>query len=216
LSEDSDKRLKAIKEFTEFGSGFRVAMRDLEIRGAGSVLGEVQHGHFEQVGFDMYNELLNETIKELRGEKVEEEVDVQLEINVSSYIPDDYIDNSSIKISIYQDIAYCTNDEDIQNITDEIIDRFGTFPPEVENLLKVAKIKVLCREKNIYKISERNSGILFFFDKEKFNIEIIDKLMKKYRNKIKFSPSQQMPYITLSGVDENNKLQHIKEFLQEL
>ena len=216
LSEDSDKRLKAIKEFTEFGSGFRVAMRDLEIRGAGSVLGEVQHGHFEQVGFDMYNELLNETIKELRGEKVEEEIDVQLEINVSSYIPDDYIDNSSIKISIYQDIAYCTSDEDIQNVTDEIIDRFGTFPPEVENLLKVAKIKVLCREKNIYKISERNSGILFFFDKEKFNIEIIDKLMKKYRNKIKFSPSQQMPYITLSGVDENNKLQHIKEFLQEL
>ena len=216
LSEESDKRLKAIKEFTEFGSGFRIAMRDLEIRGAGSVLGEVQHGHFEQVGFDMYNELLNETIKELRGEKVEEEVDVQLEINVSSYIPDDYIDNSSIKISIYQDIAYCSNDEDIRNVTDEIIDRFGTFPQEVENLLKIAKIKVLAREKNIYKISDRNIGTLFFFDKEKFNVEIIDKLMKKYRNRIKFSPSQQMPYITLSGVDENEKLEQIKSFLEDL
>ena len=216
LSEESDKRLKAIKEFTEFGSGFKVAMRDLEIRGAGSVLGEIQHGHFEQVGFDMYNELLNETIKELRGEKVEEEVDVQIEINVSSYIPDDYIDNSSIKISIYQDIAYCNSEEDIQNVTDEIIDRFGTFPKEVENLLKVAHIKVLSREKFIYKISERNSGVLFFFDKDKFNIEIIDKLMKKYRNKIKFSPSQQMPYITVNIDDSKEKLDQIKDFLMEL
>ena len=216
LSEESDKRLKAIKEFTEFGSGFKVAMRDLEIRGAGSVLGEIQHGHFEQVGFDMYNELLNETIKELRGEKVEEEVDVQIEINVSSYIPDDYIDNSSIKISIYQDIAYCNSEEDIQNVTDEIIDRFGTFPKEVENLLKVAHIKVLSREKFIYKISERNSGVLFFFDKDKFNIEIIDKLMKKYRNKIKFSPSQQMPYITVNIDEQKDKLDQIKDFLMEL
>ena len=216
LSEESDKRLKAIKEFTEFGSGFKVAMRDLEIRGAGSVLGEIQHGHFEQVGFDMYNELLNETIKELRGEKVEEEVDVQIEINVSSYIPDDYIDNSSIKISIYQDIAYCNSEEDIRNVTDEIIDRFGTFPKEVENLLKVAHIKVLSREKFIYKISERNSGVLFFFDKDKFNIEIIDKLMKKYRNKIKFSPSQQMPYITVNIDDSKEKLDQIKDFLMEL
>lgn len=113
LSEVADKRLKAIKDFTEFGSGFKIAMRDLEIRGAGSIIGEVQHGHIEQVGYDMYCKLLDEVMKEMQGEKVEEpkEEDIQIDINVSSYIPDEYIESSDMKISIYQDIALCKNED---------------------------------------------------------------------------------------------------------
>ena len=105
LSEVADKRLKAIKEFTEFGSGFKIAMRDLEIRGAGSLLGEIQHGHMEQVGYEMYCKLLDEVVKEIQGIEVQEEIDVQIDLNISSYIPDEYISDSSQKIEIYQDIA---------------------------------------------------------------------------------------------------------------
>lgn len=126
LSEVADKRLKAIKEFTEFGSGFKIAMRDLEIRGAGSLLGEIQHGHMDQVGYDTYCKLLDEVIKEIQGVETKEEIDVQIDLDISSYIPDEYIENSSQKIEIYQDIALARTEQDIENVTDEMIDRFRT------------------------------------------------------------------------------------------
>ena len=175
----ADKRLKAIKDFTEFGSGFKIAMRDLEIRGAGSLIGEIQHGHMEQVGYDMYCKLLDEVMKEMKGEKVEEpkEEDIQIDINVSSYIPDDYIESSDMKISIYQDIALCKNEEEIMDVTDEIIDRFGTMPKEVEELLEIARIKNMCREKNINKIMQKGSGIVFYFEEKTFDPKIISKLI---------------------------------------
>ena len=125
LSEVADKRLKAIKEFTEFGSGFKIAMRDLEIRGAGSLLGEIQHGHLEQVGYDTYCNLLDEVVKEIQGEVVTPEIDVQIDLDATCYIPDTYISDSSQKIEMYQEIALCKNEEDIQNVIDEMIDRFG-------------------------------------------------------------------------------------------
>ena len=128
LSEVADQRLKAMKEFTEFGSGFKIAMRDLEIRGAGSMLGEIQHGHMEQVGYDTYCNLLDQVIKEMKNITVEEEKDIQIDLNVSSYIPDTYISESNQKIKIYQDIALCRNEEDIQNVIDEMIDIYGEMP----------------------------------------------------------------------------------------
>ena len=141
LAEVADKRLKAIKEFTEFGSGFKIAMRDLEIRGAGSLLGEIQSGHLEQVGYDTYCNLLDEVVKEMQGKEVEPDLDIQIDLNVTSYIPDEYISDSSQKIEIYQNIALCKNEQDIQNVVDEIIDRFGNMPGELENLLDIARIK---------------------------------------------------------------------------
>ena len=134
LSEVADKRLKAMKEFTEFGSGFKIAMRDLEIRGAGSMLGEIQHGHMEQVGYDTYCNLLDQVIKEMKDIPQEEERDFQIDLNVSSYIPKEYISDSSQKIKIYQDIALCRNEDDVQNIIDEMIDIYGEMPKQVENL----------------------------------------------------------------------------------
>ena len=128
LAEEADKRLKAIKEFTEFGSGFKIAMRDLEIRGAGSLIGEIQHGHLEEVGYDTYCRLLDEVVKEEQGIEVKPEFDVQIDLNVTSFIPESYISDSNQKIEIYQDIALCKDEKDIQDVIDELIDRFGDIP----------------------------------------------------------------------------------------
>ena len=215
LSEVADKRLKAIKEFTEFGSGFKIAMRDLEIRGAGSLMGEIQHGHMEQVGYDMYCKLLDEVVKEIKGEEIIEDIDVQIDINVSSYIPEDYIENNAQKIEVYQNIALCRNDEDIDDITDELIDRYGMIPDEVNNLLKIIKLKILSREKYILKIVQKRENIVFYFEEKRFNIDIIDKLMKKFRNRIKFSPAKE-PYITFKLLNERDVLEEGIEFLNNL
>ena len=215
LSEVADKRLKAMKEFTEFGSGFKIAMRDLEIRGAGSMLGEIQHGHMEQVGYDTYCNLLDQVIKEMKNITVEEEKDIQIDLNVSSYIPDTYISESNQKIKIYQDIALCRNEEDIQNVIDEMIDIYGEMPTELENLINIARIKELAKKANILKIQQRANGIVFWFDGNKFNFDIVDKLIKEYRNKIKFSAGKD-PYITykVEELSDTKILIKVKEFLR--
>ena len=214
LTEVADKRLKTIKEFTEFGSGFKIAMRDLEIRGAGSLLGEIQHGHMEQVGYDTYCKLLDEVVKEMQGIEVKEEQDVQVDINISSYIPDSYIDSGSQKIEVYQNIAICRTEDDIQNVIDELVDRYGNPPKEIENLLEVTRIKELARNANVVKISQRASNVVFYFDRSKYNPDIIDKLVKKYEFNVKFGAGIE-PYVTLKVNNETDKklIETIKEFL---
>lgn len=215
LTEVADKRLKAIKEFTEFGSGFKIAMRDLEIRGAGSILGEMQHGHMEQVGYDMYCKLLDQVVKEMKGIQVEEEIDVQIDLDVSSYIPDEFIDDSNQKIEIYQNIALCKNEEEIKDIVDSIIDRYGDMPQEIEKLIDIARIRNMCREKNIIKVSQKNTKIIFYFDEKTFDLQIIDNIIKKYGNKIKFSPAKNS-YITYQLDENSDILKEIKQFLNNL
>ena len=229
LSEVADKRLKAIREFTEFGSGFKIAMRDLEIRGAGSLLGEIQHGHMEQVGYDTYCNLLDQVVKEMQGMEItesDEEPEIQIDINISSYIPDSYIENSSQKIEVYQNIALCRTEEDIQNVIDELIDRYGVMPKELENLIEVARIKEMCRKAGIVKISEKKNmldiqstqkSIVFYFDKNKYNPEIVDGLIKKYGYNIKFSTGVE-PYITLKieNITGEELIEKIKGFLTEI
>jgi len=214
LSEVADKRLKAIKEFTEFGSGFKIAMRDLEIRGAGSLLGEIQSGHLEQVGYDTYCYLLDEVVKEMKGIEIEPEVDIQIDLNVSSYIPDEYIENSEQKIEIYQNIALCKNEEDIQNIIDEIIDRFGNMPSELENLIGIARIKYLAKQKNISKIASKKTAVTFTFEPNKFELDVTE-LVKKYGNKIKFSAGIK-PIVTLEigTTNERQILNDVTDFLR--
>lgn len=213
LSEVADKRLKAIKEFTEFGSGFKIAMRDLEIRGAGSMLGEMQHGHMEQVGYDTYCKLLDEVIKEMQGIEVVEEQDVQIDLAVSSYIPDNFIENSSQKIEIYQNIALCRTEEELQNVIDEVIDRYGRLPKELENLIDIARIKQLARKANILKIAQRENGIVFYFVKEKIKPEMVNTLITKYPMLVKFSNAVE-PYVTLRIKENENIIEKAKEFLK--
>ena len=212
LSEVADKRLKAIKEFTEFGSGFKIAMRDLEIRGAGSMLGEMQHGHMEQVGYDTYCKLLDEVIKEMQGIEVVEEQDVQIDLAVSSYIPDNFIENSSQKIEIYQNIALCRTEEELQNVIDEVIDRYGRLPKEFENLIDIARIKQLARKANILKIAQKENGIVFYFVKEKIKPEMVNTLITKYPMLVKFSNAVE-PYVTLRIKENENIIEKAKEFL---
>ena len=214
LAEVADKRLKAIKEFTEFGSGFKIAMRDLEIRGAGSLLGEIQSGHLEQVGYDTYCNLLDEVVKEMQGKEVEPDLDIQIDLNVTSYIPDEYISDSSQKIEIYQNIALCKNEQDIQNVVDEIIDRFGNMPGELENLLDIARIKYLAKPLYITKIASKKTSVVFTYDQKKFNVDIV-RLVETYKNKVKFQPGVK-PMITLNigTTNERQILNDVMEFLK--
>ena len=216
LSEIADKRLKAIKEFTEFGSGFKIAMRDLEIRGAGSLLGEIQSGHLEQVGYDTYCNLLDEVVKEMQGEEVKPEIDVQIDLDATCYIPDEYISDSSQKIEIYQDIALCKNEEDIQNVIDEMIDRFGNMPSEIENLIEIARIKILCKKLNISKVQGKRSFAVFTFELGEFNIDV-NELAKNYRNRIKFSQGlkPQITYVLQNAIGMK-MLKEVEEFLKTI
>ena len=197
LSEVSEKRLKAIKEFTEFGSGFKIALRDLEIRGAGNILGPEQHGHMDAVGYEMYCKLLDETVKELQGEKVVEEVDTQIDLKVTAYIPNDYIENQNQKIETYQDIANLEKEEQISEIIDELIDRFGEIPTEVTNLIEIARIKILARSLKILSIIQKQDNVVIQFSEDENNIaDKIQILIDLYKEKIFFSGAG-APYITL-------------------
>ena len=173
--------------------------------------GEIQSGHLEQVGYDTYCRLLDDVVKEMQGIEVEKEQDIQIDMNISSYIPEEYIENSSQKIEVYQDIAISKTEEDLKDVLDELIDRYGGIPEEVH-----ARIKQLCKLANIIKIMQRREMIVFYFDTSKFSPQIVDKIVKLYNNKIKFSPGKDS-YITLKLESNSNKviIEEVKKFLKE-
>ena len=185
--------------------------------------GEIQSGHLEQVGYDTYCNLLDEVVKEMKGIEIKPEQDIQIDLDVTSYIPDEYIEDANQKIEIYQDIALCKNEEDIQNVIDEIIDRFGNMPKEVENLLEIIRIKQLCKNAGVVKVTEKKNkttnsqNVVFYFDKNKYPPNIITILLKKYGTKIKFSTGIE-PYITLllRNQTEVQLIKEIKEFLDTI
>ena len=203
LSEASEKRLKAIKEFTEFGSGFKIALRDLEIRGAGNILGPEQHGHMEAVGYEMYCKLLEEAVKEIQGEEVTEEVDTQIDLNITAYIPDTYIENINQKIEVYQDIANINDESEIIDVTDELIDRYGELPEESVNLLEIARIKIYARALKILSIKQNNKNVVIKFSNEEFIMDKVQILVDLYKGNLMFSAGV-TPYLTL-------KLQSLKD-----
>ena len=163
LNEVAAKRLRAIKEFTEFGSGFKIAMRDLEIRGAGNILGAEQHGHIDTVGYDMYCELLAESISAITGETPAERWQPNIDINVEAYIPPEYIKNHSTRLDIYKKIAGIENEQDKLDVEGEICDRFGDLPKSVANLIRVAEIKYLAKSANISEVTLKEQNVVCFF-----------------------------------------------------
>lgn len=185
LSEEASKRLKAIKEFTELGSGIKIAMRDLEIRGAGNVLGVSQHGHMEAVGYELYVKLLNTAVTALKtGKPVREEVDTSVEIDSSAYIPGEYIDNEEIKLEIYKKIALIKNAEDFSDMQDELIDRFGEIPRAVGNLLYVSRIKSLAMSMFITDVIVNKLQIKFMMQRNcQLKTDKIGDYIKSYENK---------------------------------
>ena len=181
--------------------------------------GEIQSGHLEQVGYDTYCNLLDEVIKEIKGIEVRPDVDIQIDLNVTSYIPEEYISDPKQKIEMYQNIALCKNEEDIGNVIDEIIDRFGNMPPELENLIDIARIKYLAKELKIEKIASRKTVVVFTFspiaNQEELTIDIPE-LLKQYGTKIKFSNGIK-PMITLEigSTNERQILNDVTEFLKK-
>ena len=160
LSEIAEKRLKAIKEFTEFGSGFKIAMRDLEIRGAGNILGSQQHGHMAVIGYDLYVKMLNDAIRKVKGEPIVEDVEVEIDLNVNAYIPDYYIDDELTKLEMYKKIACIENQEDLSEVQNELEDRFSDIPKPVETLLNIAYIKSICKKLKIEKVKQNKNEII--------------------------------------------------------
>ena len=190
LSEVSEKRLKAIKEFTEFGSGFKIAMRDLEIRGAGNLLGSQQHGHMASIGYDLYVKMLSNAIKSLKGEEVVKEADTEIELKLEAYIPKDYIDDESTKIEIYKKIASIEDKQDMYEIQEEIEDRFSDIPLPVGTLIMAGYAKALGKKLDVKSIRWRDDKILIepyymFRPKEKNHYKLITEIAEVMEKMIK-------------------------------
>ena len=216
LPEVAEKRLEAIKEFSSLGSGFKIAMRDLEIRGAGNLLGPEQSGHIAAVGFSLYTKLLEGTIEELKGKKEQTQIEVEIDLNLDAYIPDDYIKYEARKIEIYKKIKSIENEADALDTIDELIDRFGEPPLEVMRLVNTARLKFLAAELNIDLIKEDSGRIKCQF----INSEVVDgsklvEFSKKYRRKIKIK-SAKKPELLIKIDDPENIDKRLLKMLKEL
>ena len=166
LTEVAEKRLSAIREFTQFGAGFKIAMRDLEIRGAGNLLGPEQHGHMAAVGYDLYCKIVNSAVKEARGEAEPRAIETVMDVPLSAAIPHPYIPRETERLSMYKRIALIASREDLYDVQDELIDRYGEIPPETKNLLDIALIKAEASHAHIAQLSVRDGEVRFTFDKD--------------------------------------------------
>lgn len=217
LSETAEKRLKAIKEFTEFGSGFKIAMRDLEIRGAGNLLGTQQHGHMAAVGYDLYTRLLEEAIREISGDEREEFIETTIEIPVNAFIPDNYIEDQVLKIEMYKKIASIENLEDKVDMEEEMTDRFGDIPKSLENLINIAYIKGLAQKLKVTSIKQIGKGIIVQFKDGKYiDVETLRKLNVKMKDIISYGSNSQ-PIIKIR-LDHGNPdaIRILKDIMEEI
>jgi transcription-repair coupling factor (superfamily II helicase) len=218
LTEVAEKRLKALKDFTELGSGFKIAMRDLEIRGAGNMMGSAQHGHMSSVGYDLYCRMLEDTIKLIKGEIDQELVETTVDIKVDAFIPSDFIEDEIQKIEVYKKIAAIENLEDYMEVKLELEDRFSEIPQPVYNLMDIAYIKSKARLLNIEEIKEKPNEIVFEFQsRERTDKEIFKKLLEKYKSNILFKFGDK-PSFAYRLMDEKKEdiLCLFKEFLNDL
>ena len=205
LREVAEKRLAAIREFTDLGSGFKIAMRDLEIRGAGNLLGAEQHGHMEAVGYDLYCKMLNEAVKHLKGELEEEPYTTTVDLNVDAFIPASYIPNEYQKLDIYKRIASIENEEEMDDMLEELIDRFGDVPKKVQQLLHIALLKALAHQAYVISVEQKGDVIKFImYEKAKVKVEKIAPMIETYKGNLKFTVDTN-PYFTYKKLAKNKK-----------
>ncbi|MDD6811044.1 MAG: transcription-repair coupling factor [Lachnospiraceae bacterium] len=189
LKEVAEKRLEAIKEFTDLGSGFKIAMRDLEIRGAGNLLGARQHGHMQAVGYDLYCKMLNEAVKNLKGISTIEDFNTSIDLDVDAYIPPSYIVNEIQKLDIYKRIAGVENDRECEDMKEELLDRFGEIPKSVDNLLRIALIRIKAHQLFMPEVKGKNESIQFELRMDApIRVENIPALLQKHKGKLAFDP----------------------------
>lgn len=218
LTEVAEKRLKAIKEFTEFGSGFKIAMRDLEIRGAGNLLGSEQHGQMAAIGYDLYVKFLDEAIKKLKGEEREEKIETTIELNVDGFIPKKYIENEEQKVEIYKRISSITDKKDYSDVLEEIMDRFGDIPREVNNLMKVSYIKSLCSRAGITSVYQNEQTVrIDFKDTKFFTPDLINSLVSSYGRRLTFDMSKNpnLKY-KLVGKTQESILEELEKIIEKI
>lgn len=205
LKEVAEKRLAAIREFTDLGSGFKIAMRDLEIRGAGNLLGAQQHGHMEAVGYDLYCKMLNEAVKHLKGEMEEETYTTTMDLNVDAYIPDSYIPNEYQKLDIYKRIAAVETEDEMEDMVEELIDRFGDIPKKVETLLNVARLKALAHSVYVTAVEQKGETYTFvMYEKAKVRPERIQDLLDTFKGALLFK-TDTPPYFIYEKKNRNKK-----------
>ena len=197
LKEVAEKRLSAIREFTDLGSGFRIAMRDLEIRGAGNLLGAEQHGHMEAVGDDLYCKMLNEAVKHLKGETEEEETfSTTIDLNVDAFIPDTYIPNEYQKLDVYKRIAAIENEEEMEDMLEELIDRFGDIPRKVQQLLNIAGLKARAHRVYVTAVEQKGSQYVFtMYEKARVNPLKIPDMLSSYRGDLVFRAEEPPSFV---------------------
>ncbi len=222
LKEVAEKRLAAIREFTDLGSGFKIAMRDLEIRGAGNLLGAEQHGHMEAVGYDLYCKMLGEAVKQEKGELDEYVFATTMDLNVDAYIPNGYIPNEFQKLDIYKRIAGIENEEEMDDMVEELIDRFGDIPKKVQQLLKIAALKALAHSAYVTGVEQKNDELKFIMhENAKVEPQKIPLLIQSYGNSLVFKP-ENPPFFLYQRNGKNKRekdedtLELVKKLLNDI
>lgn len=214
LKETAEKRLAAIREYTDLGSGFKIAMRDLELRGAGNLLGAQQHGHMNAVGYDLYCKMLNEAVKEAKGIHTMEDFETSVDLNVDAYIPDSYISNEFQKLDTYKRIAGIETQQDYDDMLEELLDRFGEPGKAVLNLLAIAKLKAIAHQGYVTEIKQTGKTVRFtLYEKARLNTEDFPALMQKYRRGLQFKNEQEPKFIL---EPQGNLILALTEFAEEL
>ena len=223
LKEVAEKRLQAIREFTDLGSGFKIAMRDLEIRGAGNLLGKVQHGHMEAVGYDLYCKMLNEAVKKEKGIETTLDFQTTIDLDVDAFIPNEYIMNEYQKLDIYKRIASAISSQECDDMYDEMKDRFGNVPKSAENLLRISRIRLKAHKLYVSEIKGKNGEIRIVMHKDaKIKVENIPVFLQRHRKELSFqaagTPTFFFKYIKTGIVekDAENLLMYTSSLLDEM
>jgi transcription-repair coupling factor (superfamily II helicase) len=217
LTATARKRLKALEQFTQLGSGFHLALRDLEIRGAGNLLGAQQHGFIEEVGFDLYCRLLDEAVKELKGEKIERLLEVKIEFDLDLYIPESYVSDSQQRVEIYKELSEAKSSEEVAKVEAELADRFGNPPPEVEDLLNLACAKITASRLGISRLSLKKDILMLEFSTDKqIGKNQIQDLRQKISLPLEFAADGTFKvFVNIRKIDEKKSL-FVKNLLQRL
>ncbi len=218
LKEVAEKRLAAIREFTDLGSGFKIAMRDLEIRGAGNLLGAEQHGHMEAVGYDLYCKMLNEAVRQMKGEIPEEIFNTTIDLDVDAYIPASYIPNEYQKLDIYKRIAAIESEEEMDDMLEELIDRFGDLPKKVQQLLQIANLKALAHSADVAVVEQKQDTYRFvMYEKARSDPGKIPALLEKYRGDLNFKMEEPPVFIyQKKGISAGKKDGDVLELVKKL
>ena len=218
LKEVAEKRLQAIKEFTDLGSGFKIAMKDLEIRGAGNLLGAKQHGHMEAVGYDLYCKMLNEAVKKEKGIKVADEFETTVDMDIDAFIPDTYVKNEFAKLDLYKRIAGIETDEEAEDMQEEMQDRFGKVPESVQNLISISLLRVMAHSVYVEELSAKEHTIkLTIYEKASINPGNIAEVLAAAKGALSFKTVAK-PYFLYQKqkTDDRSMLLIAREVLESM